>query len=166
MNSRARVVSAIVAATAAASLALFAGGGANAGGRPFNLQLSGANEFGPTGVPINPHGDADHAPIALTLNPGQGEVCWTIGELTLTAGDSLPVVAHIHEAPAGISGPIVVDLFGMPDTPAAPTSYPTDTNCVDAPRSVILEIMQDPSEYYVNLHSAEHPAGVMRAQLG
>jgi hypothetical protein len=36
---------------------------------------------------------------------------------------------------------------------------------VHAERALIKQIMHDPSEYYVNLHNAQHPAGVMRGQL-
>ena len=138
---------------------------ADNGGRPFEVSLSGANEFNAAGAPINPHGDADRGTMKLTMNPGQEEVCWSVGELTLTAGEALPRVAHIHEAPEGFGGPVVIDLFGTAATGPAPTSYPTGTTCVAASREQILEILHDPSAYYVNLHNAQHPGGVMRAQL-
>ena len=155
-----------VAATAAVGLML-AGGTAAAddGGRPFRLALSGAAEFNAAGVPINPHGDADRGSIEQRLNPGQEEVCWTVGEITMPAGESLPPAAHIHVAPAGFAGPVVIPLFGGSTAPA-PTSYPTDTECVDADRDLLRAILVDPAAYYVNLHNVPHPAGVMRAQLG
>ena len=164
-TSRTRLVGAM--AMAAAALVL-AGGTAAAddGGRPFRLDLSGAEEFNAAGVPINPHGDADHGTIELRLNPGQEEVCWTVGPITLTTGDSLPVAAHIHVAPAGVAGPIVINLFGANGPHPAPTSYPTGTNCAPADRDLIRAILHDPSAYYVNLHNVPHGGGVMRAQLG
>ena len=106
---------------------------------------SGANEVNAVGQPINPHGDADRGSIRLRLNPGQEEVCWSLGDITLTSGDALPHVAHIHEAPAGISGPVVVNLFGGAAPAPAPTAYPTDTTCVPADRADILEIIRNPS---------------------
>lgn len=139
---------------------------ADDGGRPFRLALSGAEEFDTAGAPINPHGDDDRGSIVLRLNPGQEEVCWTVGAITLTAGDALPRVAHIHRAPAGVAGPVVIDLFGGTAPVPAPTSYPTDTTCVPAARDRILAVLHDPSAYYVNLHNTQHPGGVMRAQLG
>ena len=148
-----------------AGLAAFAVGGpvaADDGGRPFRLRMSGAEEFNRQGVASNPHGDADNGTVVLTLNQGQEEICWQFGELTLTEGESLPFAAHIHEAPAGIAGDIVVDLFG-PST--APTAYPTETTCVHADADEIKEIRQNPEEYYVNMHNSTHPSGVMRAQL-
>jgi hypothetical protein len=138
---------------------------ADDGGRPFRLVLSGAAEFNNVGVPINPHGDNDRGSIVLRLNPGQQEVCWSVGALTLTTGDALPHVAHIHLAPAGVAGGVVIDLFGGSAPVPAPTSFPTGTTCVPADRDAILDIFDDPSAYYVNLHNAQHPGGVMRAQL-
>jgi CHRD domain len=139
---------------------------ADNGGRPFNLALSGANEFDAAGQPINPHGDADRGSAKLTINPGQEEVCWSFGAITLTAGEALPFAAHIHIAPEGIAGPIVVDIFGGAAAAPAPTSYPTGTTCVHGDRDVLTAILQDPGAYYLNLHNAQHPGGVMRAQLG
>ena len=157
----------MAAAAAGTGWLLVAGpAGADDGGRPFRVAMSGAEEFNAAGAPINPHGDADNGSIELRLNPGQEEVCWTVGEITLTAGDSLPAVAHVHAAPAGVAGPVVIPLFGTATTPPAPTAYPTDTTCVPAERALVLEILHDPSAYYVNLHNAQHGGGVMRAQLG
>lgn len=148
------VVVAAVAGLGTAARADHSGGG----GKPFNVALSGAEE-----VPTNTHGNADRGTATLRLNPGQEEVCFSFGPLTLTAGESLPFASHIHEAPAGEPGPIVVELFGRTD---APGSYPTAERCVSADRAVILEIIRNPENYYVNLHNATHPAGVVRGQLG
>lgn len=139
---------------------------AKGGGRPFRLALSGAEEFSATGAPINPHGNADRGSIELRLNHGQERVCWEVGAITMTAGEPLPFVAHIHRAPTGVAGPVVVDLFGGAAAAPAPTSYPTGQTCVHADRARIKAIMHDPSAYYVNLHNTPHPGGVMRAQLG
>lgn len=154
-----------MAAVAGALLLAGPAGADGAGGRPFRLDLSGSNEFNAAGDPINPHGDADRGSVVLTLNQGQERVCWTFGEITLTAGEALPHVAHIHEAPPGAGGPVRVDLFGTPTTGPAPSSYPTGTTCVHADADRIKDMRQNPENYYVNLHNAQHPGGVMRAQL-
>jgi len=165
-SGRVRTIGSAVVGICIGAVVLHAPAGAGDGGRPFSVALSGANEFSPTGAPINPHGAADHGSIKLTLNPGQEEVCWAVGAITLTAGEALPHLAHIHEAPAGVAGPVVIDLFGGTAAVPPPTSYPTDTVCVHADRAQIIEVLHDPSSYYVNLHNAQHPAGVMRGQLG
>lgn len=141
--------------------------GASNGGRTLQIALSGANE-----VPTNAHGDADRGSVTLTINMGQRTVCWQYGELTLTAGEGLPHISHIHQAPAGVAGPIVLTLFGAPpntggvNTPPAPTAYPTDTVCLqNVSRELLINIFSDLDQYYVNMHNTTHPAGVVRGQL-
>lgn len=165
MTTRTRALGPLVAAAGLGTVLLAGTAGAADGGRPFRLEMSGAQEFNAGGAPINPHGDADRGSITLRLNPGQEEVCWSIGALTMTAGEANPRAAHIHEGPAGVAGPVRVNLFGTPDTGPAPTTYPTGTTCVRADRARIKAILHDPGAYYVNLHNAPHPSGVMRAQL-
>lgn len=165
-TTRTRMLATVLGALAVGAMSVAGPAGADNGGRPFRLAMSGANEFGPTGVPINPHGDDDFGSIELRVNPGQEEVCWTVGEITMTAGDGLPFAAHIHLAPAGLAGSIVIGLFGSGTPHAAPTAYPTGTACVTAERELLLAILHDPAAYYVNLHNSPHGGGVMRAQLG
>lgn len=166
MTKGVRRLGSVVAAVCVGTALLSGTAGAKDGGKKFDIVLSGANEFNPSGAPINPHGDADRGTISLRLNSGQEEVCWSVGAITLTAGDGLPRVAHIHRAPAGVAGPVVVDLFGGAAPVPAPTSYPTGTNCVPASRETIKTIRANPSGYYVNLHNVPHGGGVMRGQLG
>jgi hypothetical protein len=147
-----------------ATLVPSAGAGADDGGRPFRLELSGANEFNASGAPINPHGDADRGTGEIRINYGLGEVCYEFGPITQTAGEPLPRDAHIHRAPEGFGGPIVIPLF---DVSTAPTSYPTESTCVEEDDKALLkEIIQHPERFYVNLHNAPvHAGGVMRDQL-
>jgi hypothetical protein len=149
---------------AAAFAVLLVGGPASAhgaGGQPFRLALGGAEE-----APVNLHGDADHGSVELTINQGLGRVCWTFGDLTLTEGEALPHIAHIHKAPRGEPGPIVVHLFGGGGgSGPAPAAYPTGTTCVHADEELLKDIRKNPEDYYCNLHNATHPSGVVRAQL-
>src|SRR5215217_744085 len=166
MTTPKRLLGTVVAAAGMATAFLTGTAGADDGGRPFRLAISGANEFNAAGTPINAHGDADRGTIELRLNPGQEELCWSVGAITLTTGDALPHVAHIHRAEPGFAGPVVIDLFGGAAPVAAPTAYPTGTSCVPADRTLLVDILQEPSAYYVNLHNVPHGGGVMRAQLG
>jgi hypothetical protein len=124
---------------------------ASAGGRPFSTTLTGEAEVNAQGVPNQ--GDLDGSGTAhLTLNQGQGEICFDIsvqGVATITA-------AHIHEAPAGTPGPVVVN-FNVATNGLS--------GCVSADEEEIKEIRQDPEEYYVNVHNADFPDGALRGQL-
>jgi hypothetical protein len=168
MRKRMLVILAVATAVGVASaFVIGTPAGAGDGGREFSLRLSGADEV----EPVNLHGDADNGSVVLTINPGQQTVCWQFGELTLTAGEALPFAAHIHEAPVGVAGPVVVPLFlppdpATPDVPTPPTAYPTDKQCVpNVDRSLIVDMFRNPSAYYVNLHNTQHQTGVVRAQL-
>ena len=89
------------------SLALVAPAAA-VGGRPFTTTLTGAAEVNAAGVPNQ--GDLDGVGTAsLHINPGRGEVCWTI---TVSGVDPI-TAAHIHHRPAdstwtdrGTTGPL------------------------------------------------------------
>jgi hypothetical protein len=120
---------------------------AQAGGRPFTTTLSGANEVG--------GGDPDGSGTArVWVNPGTDVVCY---EITVMNVDGA-VAAHIHHAPAGVNGPVVVPF-------AAPTAG-TSSGCVDVARELARDIVKHPADYYVNVHTAVVPAGAVRGQLG
>lgn len=146
----------------AVAIAIVLSVGALAGGRPLSAALSGAEEAPGPGDP-----DGSGA-VTLELNQGQGTVCW---EIALENVDPLPPGGHIHQAPAGEAGDIVLTLFGSPanagptTTPAAPSAYPASACIENASAELIKAIRQDPHEYYVNLHNSEFPAGAVRGQL-
>jgi hypothetical protein len=100
---------------------------------------------------------ADHGgrPFSTELT-GAEEVCF---ELTVAAIDT-PIGAHIHEGAAGTNGPVVVGLEPLP-----PTGDSSSSGCVSLERQEIIEILQDPSNYYVNVHTALFPDGAIRGQL-
>jgi hypothetical protein len=108
-----------------------------------------------------PAGDPDASGTALIrLNVAEGLVCF---KLVVRGSDPL-TAAHIHQAPAGVAGPVVVPLV----TPAASSSDPgvqQSKGCVSADPVLIGTIKANPSQFYVNVHDKAFPAGVVRAQL-
>lgn len=130
------------------ALAILAAAPVQAGGRPFTTTLSGPNEV--------PAGDPDATGTATVwVNAGQGTVCysWSVSNA------ATPIAAaHIHHAVAGVAGPVVV--------PLAPTGPSSGTGCTTGvERSLALDIIRHPWDYYVNTHNADFPTGVARGQL-
>jgi hypothetical protein len=149
MNSwRTLIASGLVAGAGLVGFGSFVG----AGGRPLSTDLTGLEESPPGD--FNASGQAD-----LTLNQGQGEVCF---ELSWSDVDGAVVAAHIHVGEVGLNGPVVVGLF------AGASFEGTDevSGCVEADRDLIKTIRKNPTAYYVNVHSSTFPAGAVRGQLG
>ena len=121
-----------------ASVTFAAGGGA-----PRVTTLSGAEEVpGP--------GDPDGSGFAsIHLNVGQQRVCWEVSFSDIAT----PFAAHIHAAPAGSAGGVVVPLS------------PVESGCTSAHPGLIQDIMDFPEQYYVNVHNADFPPGAIRGQL-
>jgi hypothetical protein len=120
---------------------------AEAGGRALSAVLTGAAEVpGP--------GDPDGSGTAtLTVNPGLGQVCFAL----TVSGIAPATAAHIHLGAVGVAGPIVVGL--------TPPTGGSASGCVRVDRALALDILKNPSSYYVNVHNAEFPAGAVRGQL-
>ena len=150
MRSRFTVLIAALASTLALAGVAVAGNG----GRPLSTPMSGAEEVpGP--------GDSDATGQAdLRLNQGQRRVCF---ELSWANIDGTVVAAHIHKAPAGDFGAIVVPLFEG----AALGGTGGFSDCVlGINRDLIKDIRKHPAEYYVNVHSTPNfPNGAVRGQL-
>lgn len=118
------------------------------GGRPLSAALSGAAEVQP--------GDQDGSgTAAVTVNPGQGELCYDLA----VAGIDPATAAHVHEGVEGEVGPPVVTL-GVPDASGAATG------CLNLSKELLQRLLHEPSGFYVNVHSAEFPQGAVRGQLG
>jgi hypothetical protein len=122
------------------------------------IALTGDQEATPTCAPPNVCGDPDAVGgMILVFNPTRDTVCF----LTRWSGiDGTVVAAHIHIAPAGSPGPVVVPLFSG-------SFEGTDMlrDCVPA-NGLVDDILADPAAYYVNIHSSVYPPGAIRGQLG
>jgi glucose/arabinose dehydrogenase len=123
--------------------------GATDDDQEFSIEMTGAEEApGP--------GDPDGGGMAnITINLSKRQVCFA-----LMVSDIGPATAaHIHIAPPGEPGPVVVPLN-------PPPTDGSSTGCANnVERRLLRNIMQHPERYYVNVHNEEFPAGAVRGQL-
>ncbi len=120
---------------------------AGAAGRPLTTTLTGAEEV----PPADPDGSGF---ASISVNPGTGTVCY---DVTTDDIDTV-VAAHIHEEAFGVNGPIVVDLM--------PTGQSWSGCNEDVSRELALDLIREPADYYVNVHTVLFPGGAIRGQLG
>ena len=121
----------------------------------FTIQLSGAAEVCPTAP--GTCGGPGTGTATITIDRNAGTVCYAI----TTQNVALPLLAaHIHEAPAGQAGPVVVPLFTSPVNSATTSGCVTGVN-----KNLLKDILRNPEEYYVNVHNAPFPNGAVRGQL-
>lgn len=137
------------AAATAAALLLLGAGPAHADVINITGSGSGADEApGPGEEGATIEGD-------LTIDTETGEITYTVS----VAGNAEDVAAaHIHEAPEGTAGPVVVPLDEaavMAGSEATVTADP----------ALAAEIAASPENYYLNAHSASFPDGFARGQL-
>ena len=147
MNKRSTVLaatalSAVAAAGVVASTMPGAAAPSSAANMPVHLGavLVGGNEVDP--------GDPDGYGLA-DVTVSRREVCWKI---TVSAVEPI-AAAHIHAGPRGVNGPVVVPL------------EPFRAGCTDVTGRVARFIAEHPTQWYVNVHNAEFPAGALRGQL-
>lgn len=112
-----------------------------------NATLTGASE-------APQPGDVDGSGRAkITLDVENARVCYDLQ----VANIDRPMAAHIHKAPPGMAGNIVVGL--------APPTQGTAAGCTEAEAAVVADIAANPSDYYVNVHNAPYEKGAVRGQL-
>jgi len=145
---------ALIASVAVAAPAVAAAPVAE-GGRKFDTVLNGASECNSSGT-CN-LGDPDGTGTAhVTINVGQQRVCWTMTANNIDA----PTRSHIHRGPATGAGGIVVSFFET-----AATADLESCTTAELDRALLADIIQNPQDYYVNIHNAAFPAGAIRGQL-
>jgi len=107
--------------------------------------LSGANVTG--------GGDEDgYGDFAASVKLTENQFCYE-----LSAGEiGAPTAAHIHVGEAGVDGGPVITLTAL--------SGGGET-CVAADGKLLKKIANQPGDYYVNVHTADFPAGAIRGQL-
>ena len=118
----------------------------DAAGDQFRAQLNGASEPG--------GGDPDGAGLArIEINDTTNTVCTDLEVRQINPATA----AHIHRGAAGTNGPPVITL----DTPDDNDS----DDCDQVPDALVDEIRNNPSGFYVNVHTADYPNGAIRGQI-
>ena len=108
------------------------------------VQLKGSTEPNASGTAV------------VRIRKAAGLVCYRLHAANIT----LPATAaHIHRGGATVSGPVVVPF-------TAPGADGNSSGCTASTPALIDEIIGNPANFYVNVHTREHPGGAMRAQLG
>ncbi|WP_227546075.1 CHRD domain-containing protein [Marinobacter fonticola] len=76
------------------------------------------------------------------------------------------MAAHIHEAGKGENGDVVANLAGPEDgnagdclTEGEKGKFPTGES------GIVQRILQNPDQFYINVHNPEYPKGAIRGQL-
>jgi hypothetical protein len=108
-----------------------------------NVKLSGDQE-----VPAVKSSSAGSG--SITIND-DGSVSGSV-----TATGFTPTAAHIHEGKAGANGKVIVPFTKEGDTFSAPAGAKLTPDQMKAFKD---------GDLYVNIHSAAHPGGEVRAQL-
>lgn len=139
----------IMAAGIAASLAL----GGCAGG-PQNQRATLMVTM--TGIQEVPGpGDADGSgTVEVRVVPNDASVCWNL----YARGIDPATAAHIHRGAAGIAGPPVLTL-------TTPDAAGRSQGCATVEPGLARQLAMRAYDFYVNVHSAPHPAGAIRGQL-
>ena len=150
MRARVRVFGLLAAALAALSMLAVAPAQAASSNAPTFLftTLSGDEEVA--------GGDEDgFGAAAIVLRPRTNQVCFALAVAKIAPA----TLAHIHNQVAGMNGPVVVDLIA-----------PTNGFAIGCTQNVsderLMDIRDNPENYYVNVHNAEFPGGAVRGQLG
>jgi hypothetical protein len=114
-------------------------------GTTFAFDLKGTSEPNATGTAV------------VRIRKDASMVCYRLHAANVT----LPTVAaHIHNGAAGVNGPVVIPF-------TAPGADGNSSGCVaNVAGALIDQIIANPAGFYVNVHTKEHPAGAIRAQLG
>jgi hypothetical protein len=136
----------------------------------FAVRLLPANE-----VPPVTNGDAGitgDVIVIVTVNKDAGgtiqsasaEFDYTLSNVPAT---DVIILSHIHNAAAGVNGPVRIDSGITPSTGLTPNNGTVtfSKSGLTAAPSVAADLLANPANYYFNVHSNVNPGGAARGQL-
>ena len=149
--------SATVGSTAVGAPAL----GQTGGGEAYSAWLTGENQLPP--VETDAYGFA-----VFRVAPDETSIdYWLVVADIENAAES-----HIHKGPPDLNGNVVAYLFGPAEEPVTKTGLLASGTLTDGEMIWPLTDVPGMAEQmrrenvYVNVHTAEHPAGEIRGQIG
>jgi Cu/Zn superoxide dismutase len=133
--------------------------GANPGGEirgqlaaaPETLQYAILNGTLSGGAEVPPNSAPTAGSVQVVIDLDTNLVCATVLLRNQTMANITGM--HIHQAPAGVNGGIVVPFAVAVDP------------CTLADPATVAAIMATPTDFYFNVHTAAYPGGEARAQL-
>ncbi len=145
------------ALASAASLTLVAAAPVAEGGRKFGpITLTPEAERPNPGVP------GASGNVVAFINVGQDRVCW---ELVVNGVNPI-TAAHIHEGGPEAAGPIRISFFHFGETVKLQGCTLADQTTHPFDRARLRDVIQNPQNYYVNVHSSgQFMVGAIRVQL-
>jgi hypothetical protein len=109
-------------------------------------------------------GDPDLTATAdLVVNPRNGSVCYDVELDATTSGADTVVALHIHPGLAGTAC-----VAGQDCTLAVDLDFANEglEGCVKkVGKQLLNSIVDQPDQFYLNVHTARFPAGAIRGQL-
>ena len=130
----------------------------------FRAQLLASNEVPPiSNADLNAFGNVT---VVVDTATNVYFFDWSVNNV---AAPSI-ILSHIHEAPAGVNGPVRVDSGISPTSPipvvngGAAFSKSGIVPATDA-AGITQRLLANPSGFYFNVHSTLNPGGVVRGQL-
>lgn len=132
-------------------------------------ELDGSSEVSSSGDPSETVGDATGTGHAYVFGVDGDEttLCYVLG---VSGIQLVPVgegmAAHIHEGAMGENGPVVAALAGPEDgdagdciTEGEEGKFPTGE------AGIVQRILNNPADFYINVHNPQFPDGAIRGQL-
>jgi len=132
----------------------------------FTATLSPANEV----PPITNAESSGTGNVTITFDTTTSNGTLTSASITFVANVSgfppgtTVTLGHIHKGAAGVAGPVVISA-NVTSTPLATGSGSLVLSNTSPDLAVVQDILNNPSQYYFNLHSTLNPGGFTRGQL-